>query len=190
MSDAFKDKGYEIIEGLLDASMIELVSAAMDLSVRGGEMMQRNGGCVWSAQDEYSPMAGEMVLRHCRPAFEAVVGRELIETYAFWRVYREDAKLLKHKDRAACEISASVSIASDPEGDVWPFWLEDLGGESHEVILPPGSGIIYQGHNIAHWRDPFKGARQKQLLLHYVLKDGEFADHAFDQRDFDPVTGA
>lgn len=189
MSTDFWQRGYEVIDDLLDSSKIDLVSAAMEMSVRGGVMLQRNDGCVWDAQDEYSPFAGEMVLRHWRPAFERVLGCELTESYAYWRVYSRGAKLLRHKDRAACEISASVTIASEPGDQVWPLWLRDLAGNEVEARLPPGAGVIYQGHLIEHCREPFAGTRQKQMFLHYVVKDGDFAAHAFDRRDTDPLTG-
>jgi hypothetical protein len=42
---------------------------------------------------------------------------------------------------------------------------------------------VYQGCRIPHWREPFAGERQYQVFLHYVIEDGERADHAFDGRD-------
>ncbi len=179
---AFWDQGYAIVDDVLDQSKLDLVSAAMDISSRNGATLERADGCVTKAEDEYSPVAGEMLLRHCRGAFEAVIGRELVETCAYWRIYHRGAALQRHKDRTACEISVTLPIGMEPEDSMWPIWIKDLHGNPQSIELRPGAGLVYQGHKVEHWREPLTAQSQKQLLFHYILKDGEFTEHALDER--------
>lgn len=194
MSDAdavlksdFWNRGYAVVEGLLDQAKLDFASNAIGATAAKGTMRKRDDDCVRRAYDEYSPVFGEILLRHCRPMIEAAIGRELLESYAYWRIYHKGAELMPHMDRAACEISVTLTIASDPEGDIWPILVEDLEGNEVPIRIAPGSGLVYQGSRVRHWRKPLQATAQKQLLLHYVLKDGLFADHAFDKRDADPM---
>lgn len=50
------------------------------------------------------------------------------------------------------------------------------------VELEPGDALIYLGSRMKHWREPYEGERQYQMFLHYVFKDGKYADLAFDER--------
>ena len=111
----------------------------------------------------------------------------MLEGYAFWRKYYDGAVLREHTDRAACEISATVSIGSEPAGSNWLFQVEDLHGQQVALDIPPGAAVIYQGHNVKHWRNPLEEQSHKQMFLHYVLKNGDFADHIFDQTGADPI---
>ncbi|MEL7730457.1 hypothetical protein AAG612_13060 [Citromicrobium bathyomarinum] len=183
----FWDGGYTLVEGLLDETKLDFATRAIDASDRQGVMRRRTDPFLELADDEYSPVFGEILLRHCRPRIEAVIGRPLLETCAYWRIYRAGSLLQPHRDRVACEISATLTISSEPEGQAWPIFVEDLHGTEVPVTIPPGSGLVYQGAKVKHWREPLPSGSHRQLLLHYVLKDGRFRDHVFDKRDTDPI---
>lgn len=185
MAGSFHERGYAVIEGLLDPSQVRMAAMAMELSHQKGAFAPGSG--VPLAEDEYGPILGEIYLRHCKAAVEAVVGSKLIETYAYWRIYHHGSQLDAHTDRESCEVTVSVTIDSKPDGASWPFGLCDLTGETAHVALDPGSAIIVQGHRITHWRDKLTGESHRQLFLHYVHADGPFADHAFDKRSADPL---
>ena len=73
-------------------------------------------------------------------------------------------------------------------------------GEVHYAVLHPGDGLIYKGCERPHWRDPmpFPAPRKRdwflkkigkynkkeyyyhQIFFHYVLQDGQRAEHAWD----------
>ena len=44
------------------------------------------------------------------PQMEAVTGLNLLPTYTYTRIYRPGAILEKHKDRPACEVSATMLV--------------------------------------------------------------------------------
>lgn len=128
--------------------------------------------------NEYAPLPAQMLLKSLMPAFSELVGRELLPSYALWRIYEHDAQLFRHRDRTACEVSVSIPIAAEPDTP-WPIGVADLHGEEHLVALPMGSALVYQGIAVPHWREAFEGQFNYQLLLHYVVADGPFAGRAY-----------
>lgn len=182
MTGAFHDLGYEAVEGLIEPGQIAFTRAAMEFSLRNGRMRASTKPAPGFGWEEYGPVAGEVLLRQCLPRIAAIAGEELLPTYAFWRVYETGAELLVHRDRASCEISATLMIGAEPDGHDWPIWVRDLGGTEVPVTLRPGAAVVYQGHKVFHWRERYAGQRHYQVFLHYVRKHGEYADHAHDGR--------
>ena len=179
----FWERGYFLAEKLLDAEQISFVRSAMDASRRTGAMHRSQGSTVpVAALNEYAPLGGEAMLVQSRSAIEALVGRELLPAYAFWRIYEHGAALGRHVDRNSCEVSATIAIASDPAEADWPIMVEGLDGTSAALALRPGDAAVYLGCQVPHWRDPLPGVTQHQLFLHYVVKDGPNAALAFDGR--------
>ena len=182
-SAGFWERGYVLAENLLNAEHIAFVRSAMDASRRTGAMHRTKGGTVpVAALNQYAPLGGEAMLLQCRSAIEAIVGRELLPAYAFWRIYEHGAALGRHVDRNSCEVSATIAVASEPLDADWPIMVEGLDGTSAALVLRPGDAAIYLGCQVPHWRDPLSGASQLQLFLHYVVKDGPNAGLAFDGR--------
>lgn len=182
-ASAFWSEGYLLAERLLDPKQLAFARAAMDASRRAGRMHAATGKAVpEAALNEYSPIGGEVLLLQCLPAISAAVGAELLPAYAFWRIYEHGSALLRHVDRGACEVSATVMIAAEPADAPWPIMFEPLVGAPTAAALQPGDAAIYQGCKVPHWREPFTGTSHYQLFLHYVRKDGPSAALAFDGR--------
>ncbi|QUL38314.1 hypothetical protein [Erythrobacter sp. JK5] len=181
MTDPFWDDGYLIVEDMISPAQVAFVASAMDTQSRIGKMVPTQTRYVTGAEDQYSPVPAAILLKHCLPRIEQLVGKDLLVGYAYWRKYSHAAVLRSHVDRATCEISVTVAIGTEPSGSIWPFHIEDLHGNRIAIALSPGAGVIYQGHRVKHWREPLQAEWHKQMFLHYVLKDGEFADHVFDK---------
>lgn len=115
------------------------------------------------------------------PFMEEKTGHRLFPTYSYGRVYLKSAKLDRHVDRPACEISLSLMIA-ETGGKSWPLYCESLSGETVAVDLAPGDLMIYKGLEVPHWREPYMGESQLQVFLHYVRQDGPHAGHRYDGR--------
>jgi hypothetical protein len=105
-----------------------------------------------------------------------ITNKSLVPTYSYSRVYLKGANMPNHTDRPACEYSLSIRLA----GDEWPLWF-DIGIPT-PVQLEIGSGILYLGMEIPHWREAFTGNSCTQVFLHWVDADGSFADWRFDRR--------
>jgi hypothetical protein len=186
-TEAFWRRGYHVFDDLANASQLAMLSRGMDVAETRGKLVDQTYSIASDAVGAYSPVPGEIMLRHCRSRIGAVMGRDLIENYAYWRRYHRGSVLRSHKDRAGCEITVTMTIDAPPEGPTWPIMLTDFEGNTIAVELPPGAGVMFLGSQLEHWREPLEAEWQKQLFLHYVVKDGEFADYAFDRRGADPL---
>ncbi len=109
-------------------------------------------------------------------------GRSLLPTYSFARLYGPGSSLRRHRDRAACEYSVSVTLLS--EGDEpWPLWIESPPDAATAVELGCGDAVLYQGTKLTHWRDSIDERWHAQLFLHWVDADGPWASLHLDGRD-------
>jgi|TARA_R100000005_G_scaffold95966_2_gene79811 hypothetical protein len=122
------------------------------------------------------PVMDSLMIKY-KNKISKITGKEVLPTYAFWRMYTKGATLKKHKDRPSCEISVTVCLSNDKTK--WPIYME-----GKPMILKPGDGVIYLGCELEHWREAFEGDYQAQAFLHYVDKNGPHKDHFMDKRLF------
>ena len=127
----------------------------------------------------------DKLLSDLTPHFESASGLKLFPTYSYARLYNtQDEELKIHRDRPACEISASLTL--DFEGDVWPIYMganEDKSNAS-KIKMNIGDAVMYRGCDIHHWREPYKeGKWQAQVFLHYVDQNGPHAEWKYDKRE-------
>lgn len=128
---------------------------------------------------KYAHPLTENLLLDLLPRMEAETGIKLDPTYSYLRLYTSGAVLERHRDRPACEFSATVNlaVATDP----WPIWI-DNGADLASVSLSPGDALLYMGCECPHWRDPLECPWILQAFFHYVDANGPFADLRFDRR--------
>jgi|TARA_R110000796_G_scaffold239717_1_gene360488 hypothetical protein len=127
----------------------------------------------------YGDVANEILLKKIKPIMEKITGVKLIETYSYARVYKTDDELKRHKDRASCDISATLNLG----GTLWPIYLEPSGKVNQKGIkvnLKQGDMLVYSGCELEHWREPFKGTECVQVFLHYNKKGSK---NKYDGRD-------
>jgi len=139
----------------------------------------------------YKPML--FFLWALTPAVSAIVGRELLPTYDYFRVYRRGDVCRVHFDRQSCEHSLSLTLGYS-DGRPWPLELgrtrqdpssrvdEDFGEEAFSSLeMKVGDAVLYQGVHHRHGRvTPNPNAWSAHLFLHWVDRDGPYRDHAFD----------
>ena len=109
---------------------------------------------------------------------EQAVGCSVLPSFAYARIYLNQAQLVRHFDRPACEISATLCVAIDAKSP-WPIYAE-VDGEVLDTQLNPGDMMVYMGREHPHWRDAFEGNFCLQVILCYVVKDGPYHEHAGD----------
>jgi hypothetical protein len=147
----------------------------------------------------YKPMS--LFLWGLTPIVSQIVGRDLLPTYDYFRVYREGDVCLVHADRPSCEHSVSLTLDYS-DGEIWDLQIasqrsatsvpieDDFGATPYSsVAMNVGDAVVYQGVHHAHGRiRPNPNAWSAHLFLHFVDRHGPFADHAFDnQVSLDPV---
>ena len=135
----------------------------------------------------YADPVMETLLLKVMPTMQKETNLNLVPTYSYARIYEKGSTLEKHKDRPSCEISTTLNLG----GDSWPIYIEpnkDIGGwdnyknsyckgntQGIEVNLSPGDMLVYAGHDLEHWRNPFEGDICAQVFLHYNHVNGPFA---------------
>jgi len=124
---------------------------------------------------------GMATLSHLK--MEKITGLGLLPTYTYFRLYKPGDILKSHTDREACEISVTICLGWDYKGVIndyrWPIYIEGT-----RIDLDIGDAVIYKGLDVAHWRDEFiaeEDSWHAQAFLHYVDKNGPYAEHIWDQ---------
>ncbi len=129
------------------------------------------------------------------PAVSELVGRDLLPTYDYLRLYRKGDVCRVHHDRYSCEHSLSLTLDYSDD-KVWNLEVErerrdpsakveeSFGGEGYASLpMAIGDAVLYQGVHHRHGRITANPNRwSAHLFLHWVDRDGPYRDHAFDQR--------
>lgn len=183
MNKSFDAAGYANVEGLIDAQTIKTISQYFENKIHRGEWVGKSevSGGDASKFGYYADPLIEVLLKQCLPAVEEKTGLELEPTYSFSRVYQGGEELRPHTDRPSCEISATINVACT--GDIWPIWMQYEGNDPVKCMLAPGDAVIYKGCEVTHWRRKLPiGHINVQFMLHYVEKNGPYAEYKFDNR--------
>jgi len=112
------------------------------------------------------------------PRMEDTTGLSLLPTYTYFRVYRPGAILERHRDRPACEVSATLLVGTNADPS-WPLFID-----GQRIVQEPGEMCVYRGCEVEHWREPMTGpaaAYHVQLFVHYVDADGPYSMCAGDE---------
>ncbi|HEX5313946.1 MAG TPA: SEC-C domain-containing protein [Gammaproteobacteria bacterium] len=175
----FAANDYGILSGLVPAETARLCA--------GYALANRNLPRYYAAEamhnswGRYADSIGEVILAQVQPKIEELTGLALFPAYSYLRIYCPGSVLLSHIDRPSCEISATLTLGGDA-AQPWPIWVKSKDGP-RAIELPPGDGMVYRGTVVPHWRERFEGRFWIQLFLHYVRRDGQFAQHRFDGRE-------
>ena len=127
------------------------------------------------------------------PTMSRIVGRELLPTYDYFRVYRKGDVCHVHSDRYSCEHSLSLTLGYS-DGEMWDLQIgkdevepsarveEDFGGGAFSSVrMQVGDALLYRGVNHRHGRiHPNPNTWSAHLFLHWVDSDGPYREYAFD----------
>jgi hypothetical protein len=129
------------------------------------------------------------------PIVSEIVGRKLLPSYDYFRIYREGDICRVHYDRPSCEHSLSLTLDYS-DGVSWPLEIgkqqskpsaqvaQDFGGEPFaSIAMKVGDAVLYNGVHHRHGRvTPNPNGWSAHLFLHWVDADGRYRDHAFDRQ--------
>jgi len=134
------------------------------------------------------------------PIVSGLVGRKLLPTYDYFRIYRRGDVCRVHFDRYSCEHSLSLTLGYS-DGLPWGLEVgrtaherpsaqvaEDFGAEPHSTVaMEVGDAVLYQGVRHRHGRtSPNPNGWSAHLFLHWVDAEGPYRDQAFDGRAESP----
>ena len=197
---AYREDGYVLLKHLFPPIVLQMFRSRIqqDLNFHGSRDFVRtsvllNKPAIEVYSREYAPMA--TFLWALTPRVSAVAGRELIPSYAYFRIYQKDDVCRVHCDRPACEHSLSLTLElgdnipwalsmekrhlEAPLGDIDPDFAEQ---PFTAIPMSAGDAVMYRGVNHRHGRlDPNPNSYSAHMFLHWVDADGPYADHAFDR---------
>ena len=119
---------------------------------------------------------------------------ELHETYSYSRKYDRGAYLKAHADRPSCEISGTLCLDYRTDDSTpWSIWVDnssDWINRPNEIFeetqaipmrqrktakridLEIGDLLLYQGPNVAHWREKLLGEHSYHIFVHFYNVNG------------------
>jgi len=142
---------------------------------------------------QYRPM--NFFLWALTPTISRVVGRDLLPTYNYFRIYREGDICRVHSDRPSCEHSVSLTLDYS-DGEVWDLQVardrtpraqpltDDFGRDAYSsASMKVGDAVLYQGVHHRHGRiTPNPNHWSAHLFLHFVERGGPYEEYAFDKK--------
>jgi hypothetical protein len=179
----FQDHKYVHLKNFLDKTNCQQLTDELKRLVNENK----------TVKDEQCPLSDavhgsevfDSLLEQLLPHFENSSGLKLYPTYSYARLYSQHGEELKnHRDRPACEISATITLGFD--GDVWSIYMGDNEDKSNgtKIEMDVGDAVMYRGMDKWHWREPyFEGKWQAQVFLHYVDQNGPHAEWKYDKRE-------
>lgn len=179
----YQEKGFEVKSGFIPPFFAQYLRNYFDLLRKNDQIPNKGDGQVEKSLGIYGDPAFDMLMLMSLPMVEQIVGKKLLPTYTYARIYFNGAELLPHIDRDECEHSVSLSLGGDYE-KLWPLWFKTEDGSPEYAAMSEGDAVVYQGNKVHHWRDGFEGTTQFQIFMHYVEADGEYKNKLFDTRPY------
>jgi hypothetical protein len=197
---SYEDAGYALVRELISKEVAQAFLAGLKADMGDGaiplsrvtqhpNLLRRPAFEVYG--HFYKPMLH--FLWGLTPIVSGIVGRELLPTYDYFRLYRQGDVCRVHFDRLSCEHSLSLTIGYS-DGRVWDLEVgrtrqepsakveEDFGDEPFSSLrMEVGDAVLYQGVHHRHGRVTANPNRwSAHLFLHWVDREGPYRSHAFD----------
>ncbi|WP_347304041.1 hypothetical protein V5740_05350 [Croceibacterium sp. TMG7-5b_MA50] len=184
----------EVALGLLARMRADLARQGVDL----GRLQQQGPLLTSPAIELYGHHYAPFATFHwgLTPVVQQLSGAALLPSYCYFRVYRQGDICRVHGDRPSCEHSLSLTLGYADnlpwplevarvaiEGD--PYERADTafraGEHAASAAMAVGDAVLYRGVHHHHGRtQPNPNRWSAHLFLHWIDRDGPFADKAFD----------
>ncbi len=173
----FEKNGYVVLTSALSEKVCDSLTDHMFSLFAEGKLV-KDDQCPLSDAVYGDPSFDELLQQFAEPVGKHI-GRKLLPTYTYSRIYRPGEILKKHKDRPACEISATLTLGFD-KPPIWPIFADEQ--KQVAITLNKGDMMVYKGCELLHWREEFKGQWHVQVFFHYVDANGPYKNHHLDGR--------
>jgi hypothetical protein len=185
----FQNKGYLPVDDMIVPEVSKIiVDEYLQLAKEDSENKLNDPQCPINSKSWYGQPKCEYLMLEYLPSIEKLIGLKLLPTYTYMRVYGSAEVLHMHTDRPSCEISITINLGQSSDYD-WPIWYADPNDLTIKmpISVMPGSGMIYRGCDVPHWREEFSPPKtddwQVQLFLHYVNAFGPYPNLVYDGKD-------
>jgi len=178
----FRENRYLFLKGVLPPALLEYLKAYYAILLANNRF-SHDDNCPSSLSLGGDP-ALDAVLEWMRPELTRLVGFALAPTYSYTRRYAKGEVLTRHVDRAACEISVTVSIQIPRGAGPSVIHLKPPGAKETMVEMMEGDGCVYAGTEVEHWRERFRVDGYIQLFLHFISRRGpHYPEQLYDGRE-------
>lgn len=172
--ELFEQNGYVHLKGFLDLDNCRELTQELNNYIEQGKT-DYDHQCPLS-EAVHGTVTFDTLLQDLLPHFEQACGKRLYPTYSYARLYKPGEELKRHTDRAACQISVTITLGF--EGNPWSIYMA-----GNKVVMQVGDAVLYKGMELEHWREKYtEGQWQAQVFLHYVDADGPYANQKYDGR--------
>ena len=188
---SYKKNSYLIVKNAIPIDVANFVYDYFNMKKRTFITLKETGyiskfDVDWGEYDEqvptayahYGDLVMETILDILTPKMSKLTKLDLTPTYSYARIYGKGDILHRHTDRYSCEVSTTLNLG----GDMWPICLIDKNKKHKEIKLNPSDMLIYNGCELEHWRDEFKGDICSQVFLHYNIKNNRADTNLYDNR--------
>jgi hypothetical protein len=139
----FEQNGYVHLKGFLDEDNCKELTQELNKYIERGETT-KDPQCPISEAVHGTPTFDKL-LEDLLPHFEKACGKRLYPTYSYARLYKPGEELKNHRDRPACEISATLTLGWS--GKQWAIYMGDHEDKSNasEIWMNVGDAVLYRG---------------------------------------------
>jgi hypothetical protein len=177
----FRERRYLHVKNFLPKSILEYLKVYYQI-LRTIGRYRKDNQCPLSLSVGGDP-AFDAVLCWIIPDVGRLVGMDLAPTYSYTRIYAKGDVLRRHSDRAACEVSVTVSIEIPEGAGPSVLHLKPPSMPEAKVEMLEADACVYAGTEVEHWREAIPEDGYIQLFLHFIDKNGEhFPDWTYDKR--------
>lgn len=172
----FDENGYVVVNNALSKKDCDALVKRMFSLYEDGALI-KDIQCPLSDSIYGDPLFDELMQRSAE-SIGNHIGKKLLPTYSYARIYRTGEVLKKHTDRPACQISVTITLGYSAKKP-WSIFFD--AKREIPVNLQPGEMAIYKGCDVVHWRQPLKGKWHVQVFFHYVDANGPYAkEHDYE----------
>lgn len=201
VSGNYHDDGYALVRQLIApeiaTKLLEQIQREVEARGQTFQSLARPHPLIRKASVEVSGNlypAMQTFLWGLTPMLCELIGRDLLPSYDYFRIYSQGDICRVHADRPSCEHSMSLTLAY-ADDQVWPLELgsvpqdgspgplaDAFGAEPHVALaMQPGDAVLYRGVALRHGRtSPNLNRWSAHLFMHWVDRGGSYRDHAFD----------
>ena len=181
--ELFESNGYIYLENFLDKSTCSQYVLEFEKNIKKGKARIGDSQCPLSYNMDHCALF-DSLLEQLTPSIEKATGKKLYPTYAYARWYAPGDELQIHRDRPACEISATINLGF--KGNQWPIYMgyDNNKINCKKIDMQVGDAVVYKGEELYHWREKYtEGEWQAQVFIHYVDANGPNAEWKYDKRE-------
>jgi hypothetical protein len=164
----FRKNRYILVKGILPLAILEYLKVYYRILMDNGRFW-KDRLCP-SSLSLGGDAALDAVLKWLQPEVSRLVGFDVVPTFSYTRRYAKGERLVRHKDRAACEVSVTVSIRVPKGAGPSVVHLKPPKLKKTKVEMFEGDGCVYAGTEVEHWRKPFRVGGYIQLFMHFIAK--------------------